>query len=342
MTDPFAGLVGQDSAVAQLRASAQRPVHAYLFVGPTGVGKRQAALGFASLLLNDERALRETHPDLVIVEREGASISVAQAREIARLASLTPADGSKKVLLLTDFHLVDEAAPALLKTIEEASESTVFLILAESVPHELVTVASRCVRIDFRSIPTELIEQALVDDGVELERAKEAAIAAFGNLDRARLLAVDDSVSQRHNLWANCFTYLDGSGAKVAQLVDEIISAIDHAAGPLLARHEKECDVLAQRVKEAGGGVTMLKNLETRQKREQRRLRTDELRSGFATLSQELSKQLSVVSDTSSLERVQSALGAVSWANESLNYNPNETLLLQGLFVRLPKWQLIA
>src|SRR5207244_6238029 len=57
--------------------------------------------------------------DLVVVERTGPFISVDQAREIVRQASLSPVEGGRKVLLLVDFHLVQNAAPMLLKIIEE-------------------------------------------------------------------------------------------------------------------------------------------------------------------------------------------------------------------------------
>src|SRR6516162_1857891 len=92
----FAGVVGQERAVAQLAAAARSPVHAYLLVGPPGTGKRAAAQAFAAALLcpnggdgtceSCRQALAGVHPDLVVVERAGAAISVPQAAEITRLA----------------------------------------------------------------------------------------------------------------------------------------------------------------------------------------------------------------------------------------------------------------
>ena len=152
VNDPFAAIIGQPKAVEQLRAAIPSPVHAYLFVGPAGSGKQEAARAFAAALLHDDRALRDVHPDVVIVEREGAAISVAQAREITRLAARSPSEGNRKVLILTEFHLVDEAAPALLKTIEETTESSVFVILAERLTRELATVARLGFKFEFSSL----------------------------------------------------------------------------------------------------------------------------------------------------------------------------------------------
>src|ERR1700676_266214 len=97
MTELYADVVGQDAAVAALRAAAVRPVHAYLLVGPPGTGKRAAATGFAAQLLCPaggdgtcdvcRRVLGKAHPDVVVVEREGAAISVDMAREIGRAAA---------------------------------------------------------------------------------------------------------------------------------------------------------------------------------------------------------------------------------------------------------------
>ena len=169
-------------------------MHAYLFVGPSGSGKRAAAHAFAAALLappgadRDDRdarlALAGTHPDLLIVEREGASISVKQADDIVRAASLSPIEGDHKVLVLDEFHLMTAAvAPKLLKTIEEPPAPTIFVVLADDVPPELVTIASRCVRIDFGPVPTALVEATLVAEGVE---AAAARLAGRGSRRRPR------------------------------------------------------------------------------------------------------------------------------------------------------------
>ncbi len=124
--------------------------------------------------------------------RTGPSISVEQAAEIVRVAALAPAESARKVLILDEFHLIrPEAAARLLKTIEEPPPITVFIVLAEQVTPELVTIASRCVRVDFRPLSQATIVAELRRGGVEEEVAIEAARGASGNLDRARLLATD-------------------------------------------------------------------------------------------------------------------------------------------------------
>src|SRR5205085_11154850 len=164
----------------------------------------------------------EAHPDAAVIERVGPWIDVEQARRITELASLTPVEGQRKILVPIDFHLVKEAAPKLLKTIEEPPVSTVFVILAEDVPRELVTIASRCVRIDFRPLPTDEIVAALVGADVDPALASEVAAAAGGNLDRARLLASDPDFHARRQAWLDVPARIDGTGAVAAIVAGEL------------------------------------------------------------------------------------------------------------------------
>ena len=231
---PFAELVGQQPAIAQLSAALQRPVPAYLFVGQTGWGTRRAADIFAGELLarhdpetadrHRRLAAAESHPAIAVVERTGAAISVEEARDIARRAELAPPEGSHQVLVLVDFHLVRNAAPALLKTIEEPPASTTFVVLAEEVTPELVTIASRCLRVDFRPIPTEVLVAAAAEEGFDPDAVAVAARAAGGDLERVRALLSDEAASQRWRRWSDLLGRVDGTAATASGLVAELIA----------------------------------------------------------------------------------------------------------------------
>ena len=114
-------VVGQPNAVAHLRRAAADPVHAYLFVGPSGSTKHEAARAFAAAVLSgdddpggrDARlALAGAHPDVREVERSGPFVTKPQAEDIVHWAALAPVEGARKVLLLHEFHLVQPEAAA--------------------------------------------------------------------------------------------------------------------------------------------------------------------------------------------------------------------------------------
>lgn len=337
-------VVGQPVAVNRLARAAGAPVHAYLFVGPAGSTKKEAARAFAALLLgcDDPRqraadlTLRGEHPDVHEVARVGASITFAQAREIVRLASLAPIEGERKVMILDEFHLLSpEGAAILLKTIEEPPPSTTFLILADFVPHDLITISSRCARIEFRTIQASDIEQRLRDEGVAEQAAREAAQSAGGSVERARVLASDPDLAERRRAFAGVPRRLDGTGAIVMEIVDDLLTRIEAAATPLAERQAAEVAELDERTARYGERGSGRKTLEDRHKRELRRHRTDELLAGLTVMA---GSYRDAIVDGSAGDPTQVAAGVtrIHAAMEAFERNPNESLMLQDLLWSLP------
>lgn len=343
MNDLWGAVIGQQRAVGLLSAAAARPVHAYLLVGPPGSGKRQAARAFAAELLGGadrDVALvgRGEHPDVREIHRVGAAISVEQADEVIHLASMSPVEGARKVLILDEFHLLrPEAAAKLLKTIEEPPPSTVFCVLADDIGPDLVTIASRCVRVEFGPLAESVVIEALVAEGVEFEHAHLAAAAAHGDLDRARLLAADPGAAARRALFTALPHRIDGTGATAARLADEIVTTVDSAAAALTARHDAEIAAAAERATRLGdkrGSKGAAKSMEERHKREIRRHRTDELRSGLLAMAHVYRDELAAGTARDGAGAL-AAVAAITQLATDLDRNPNEALQLQALLVRL-------
>src|SRR5699024_6137970 len=285
-----------------------------------------------------ERARRlarsEQHPDLIVVEREGAAISADQADEIIRRASRSATEGNRKVLVLDEFHRINpNVAPKLLKTIEEPPAGTFFVVLADEVTRELTTIASRCIRVDFAALSAEAVRDQLHREGIDAQRAEQAAQVAGGDLDRARLLAADDQLAERLRAWQELPNRLNGTGHAASTVVTELRAAIDEAEAPLKARHEAEIAELEERIERYGQRGSGAAELDRRHKREARRLRTDELRLGLAALAgvyrDALGSGVDPTSALAGLDAVQEAAGRLMW-------NPNEELLLLSLVLNLP------
>src|SRR5215212_4665752 len=106
-TDHWARIAGQDRAVAQLQRAAERPVHAYLLVGPRGSGIEEAARCFAATVVapdGDDRSwdlvLRGVHPDVVEIDPPATQIRVEDAQTIVDEVSRSPIEGERKVVML--------------------------------------------------------------------------------------------------------------------------------------------------------------------------------------------------------------------------------------------------
>ncbi len=256
-----------------------------------------------------------------------------QTREAVRLAARSPVEGDRKIIVLDEMHLIETRAPSLLKAVEEPPPSTIFVLVADDVPPDLVTIASRCVRIAFDPVPDEVMRARLVAEGASPDTAAVAVAAAGGDLDRARLLVSDPRLELRREAWRTTPTRLDGTGAMVAALVDELRAHIDDAQAPLDERHAREVAELDDRVTRYGERGSGRRELVDRQKREVRRHRADELRFGLATLAGRFRDELAT---STSPRPLIDAITAIHHAAEMIVRNPNEALLLQSLFLRFP------
>jgi DNA polymerase-3 subunit delta' len=338
-------VVGQRRAVQRLQDAAAHPVHAYLFVGPAGSTKDAAARAFAALLLTGtddpsdraaRLALRGEHPDVREIRRVGASISAEQIDDIVRTAAMAPIEGRRKVMILDEFHLLDaRGAARLLKTLEEPPESTVFIVLADQVDSELVTIASRCVRIEFVPIEPDAIRDALIAEGHPPDVAAAAATSSAGNLDRARVLVSDPGLAARRDAFATIPRRLDGTGFTAVTLTAEITGLADQAAATLAPAHATQLAELEARVAAAGERGSGRRGLEERHKREVRRYRTDELRNGLAVMAATYRDAL-VAGTASRPDAAVRAVARIHQSLEALERNPNESLLLQSLLLDLP------
>ena len=174
---------------------------------------------------------------------------------MVRTALRTPRAARYQVLVLVDFDIVDEAAPVLLKTIEEPPDTTVIIITGETVPRPFVTIASRCVHVQFKPLEVDSIVEVLTEEGTDIATAASVAEAAGGRLDRARLLARDPGFVERLHRWRTVPGQLDGTGAKIAQLADELVASANEPLEVVRARQAEELAMLQEEAAGAAPGA---------------------------------------------------------------------------------------
>lgn len=210
-------LVGQRPVIETLQqvADGRGMSHAFLFVGPPGSGRSNAAVALAAALQCEQQGcgtchscstvLAGSHADVSVVRTQKLSIGVDEVRELVRAAALSPVGNGWQVLIVEDAdRLTDQACNALLKSIEEPSPRTVWILCAPTVEDVLQTIRSRCRLISLSTPSTSDVSGFLQRvDGVPAELATYAARASQGHIGRARALAREESTrARRHQVVA--------------------------------------------------------------------------------------------------------------------------------------------
>lgn len=223
MNGIWSDLVGQDDAVERLthavtdaRAlergeAGPAMTHSWLITGPPGSGRSSAAAMFATALVCPEDgcgqckvcrlAPRGGHPDVHLHVPEGSVIPVDTARELVRLSSQSPLEAPWRVIVVEDADRLNESASnALLKSLEEPTPHTVWVLCAPSVQDVLPTIASRVRHVGLRTPSTADVAALLRENyGIDASLASMSARASQGHIGRARALAANDDVRIRRN-----------------------------------------------------------------------------------------------------------------------------------------------
>ncbi|MGH8924954.1 MAG: ATP-binding protein [Acidimicrobiia bacterium] len=242
-------LIGHPDVLAFLGNELMKPSHAYLFVGPTGTGKATVAREFARLLLCPENGAHEVacsscrrigtgnHPDLILVEPEGrTSLGADTARWVVGQAVLSPVESDRRIFLVEEAGLMtDQAANALLKTLEEPSAPVVFLLVAESEEDFPPTVASRCRIVRMGRVPEDDLTTALIDRGIEEQKAHVLALVSGGRPGLALQLAAQPRVAELRQAWLSVPSRFSARPGHAITMAEEMLAQIEPLATEVAA-----------------------------------------------------------------------------------------------------------
>ena len=207
-------LIGHEWAVDMLKKHVVNGTtrHAYLFCGPPGLGRRTLALRFAQALncttpseagipcgtCRDCKGIQAMqHADLSVIqaESEGGTMKVDQIRDMRKTMILKPYMSRFRVAIFLRFHEAnDNAANALLKTLEEAPSYAVLILTADTPEQLLPTIVSRCEVLRLRSSSINDVKKDLESRSVDGERARLVAHISGGRPGYARRLTEEDSL----------------------------------------------------------------------------------------------------------------------------------------------------
>jgi DNA polymerase-3 subunit delta' len=365
MSSVFDNLIDQEGVIKTLKEaivaskdstnSSQNMTHSWLFTGPPGSGRSNAAVAFAAALLcnkggcatciNCTTTIDGSHADIELIRTEGLSIKVDEARELITRTSWSPSVGNYRVVVIEDAdRLTESAANALLKVIEEPGARTVWLLCAPTLTDVIPTIRSRCRHLTLRTPSVSAVAKLLIErDGIDPKMAEFAASAAQGHIGRAKYLATNEEARETRERILN-----------ISSTVTDLVSAFS-AANTLLElakekaiseseiRDEEEITKLKESYGSTGnrlatGGGKALKELEKEQKNRNTRLVKDML-DGYLTdliISFQDKNKTSDHHETDLLKTINLVSYSLK-AKEDLQRNTSQLVQLESLFCNILK-----
>jgi DNA polymerase-3 subunit delta' len=301
--------------------------HAYLFSGPPNLGRRTLALRFAQALncptsieagvpcgqCRDCKQIESMkHADLTVIEAdtEGGTLKVDQIREARRTLILKPYMSKYRLALFLRFHEAnDNAANALLKTLEEAPSYAVLILTADNPEQLLPTIVSRCEVLRLRPLRVEEVQKELETRGLEAGRAKLIAHISGGRMGYAiRLLENDSLLEKREERLNDLLTLVSASRVEKFKYADQLSKDKDAMRQTITFWLSYWRDVMLRSAQAESSLVNVDRNVEI----------------------EDLAGQM----DLSATRRV---VGRLENSLDQLNRNVNPRLLAEVLLMDLPK-----
>jgi DNA polymerase-3 subunit delta' len=308
MSSVFDNLIDQEAVIKTLKEAiaaskyasnnSQNMTHSWLFTGPAGSGRSNAAIAFAAGLLCEKggcgtcisctTTIDGSHSDIELVGTEGLSIKVDEVRELITRTSWSPSVGNYRVVVIEDAdRLTESAANALLKVIEEPGARTVWLLCAPTLTDVIPTIRSRCRHLTLRTPSIKAVTRLLIErDGIDPKMAEFAANATQGHIGRAKYLATNEEARKtREKILSIPFTVKDlASAFEAANTLTEL--AKSQALAESEVRDEAELAKLKESYGSTGsklatGGSKAVKDLEKEQKTRNARSVRDSLDSAL-------------------------------------------------------------
>lgn len=253
MTALWDDLVGHDSVIAQMRASAAHPdtvAQSWLITGPAGSGRSLVARAFAADLLgagNDTAAIDRhvrglTHPDLTVLATDRVLIPIDEVRELVETSYRSPVASSWRIIIIEDAdRMAERTSNVLLKALEEPADRTVWILCAPSEADVIPTIRSRVHSVRLGVPPVADIAAMLVArDGVEPGIAEQSARHAQSHIGMARRLATSAEARERRHRSLALVLNVTAVSAAVTAANDVVQLATEDAKAYTEVRDEAE------------------------------------------------------------------------------------------------------
>lgn len=370
----FNSLVDQDRVTKALEdalvsaksgSSGQEMTHAWLFTGPPGSGRSNAAKSFAAALVckadgcgectDCSTAINGTHPDVEILDVSGISIKIDEIRELVARSAWGASISNWRIVVIEDCDRMTEAAAnALLKALEEPASQTVWLLCAPTLQDVLPTIRSRCRHLNLKTPNVSEITKFLINNlGANTKDAELAARISHGHIGRAKGFLKDSDFKETRKRYLDILFSAKDEASAIRAASKLLDLATDRATLFVSDRTESESETLKSALQGTGrglvsGGAKAIKDLERDQKLRLNRTIKDEIDSAlldYSTLLRDslvsnsnrinldLNEEIDRLKSTTKSELRSHVLTVMSHTRELLTSNASQLMLLERMFL---------
>ena len=350
---------------AKSGSSGQEMTHAWLFTGPPGSGRSNAAKSFAAALVckadgcgectDCSTAINGTHPDVEILDVSGISIKIDEIRELVARSAWGASISNWRIVVIEDCDRMTEAAAnALLKALEEPASQTVWLLCAPTLQDVLPTIRSRCRHLNLKTPNVSEITKFLINNlGANTKDAELAARISHGHIGRAKGFLKDSDFKETRKRYLDILFSAKDEASAIRAASKLLDLATDRATLFVSDRTEAESETLKSALQGTGrglvsGGAKAIKDLERDQKLRLNRTIKDEIDSAlldYSTLLRDslvsnsnrinldLNEEIDRLKSTTKSELRSHVLTVMSHTRELLTSNASQLMLLERMFL---------
>lgn len=350
---------------AKSGSSGQEMTHAWLFTGPPGSGRSNAAKSFAAALVckadgcgectDCSTAINGTHPDVEILDVSGISIKIDEIRELVARSAWGASISNWRIVVIEDCDRMTEAAAnALLKALEEPASQTVWLLCAPTLQDVLPTIRSRCRHLNLKTPNVSEITKFLINNlGANTKDAELAARISHGHIGRAKGFLKDSDFKETRKRYLDILFSAKDEASAIRAASKLLDLATDRATLFVSDRTESESETLKSALQGTGrglvsGGAKAIKDLERDQKLRLNRTIKDEIDSAlldYSTLLRDslvsnsnrinldLNEEIDRLKGTTKSELRSHVLTVMSHTRELLTSNASQLMLLERMFL---------
>lgn len=218
----FNKIIGHEKQILYLKRTLDKKkmVHAYIFNGPSGIGKKLVASTLMTSILCESTDIEpcescqtckkietDNHPDIMFITPDSGSVKNQQVEGFQQFVSIKPYESNHKIIIIEDADTMTISAQnRILKILEEPPSYVVIIMMTTNINRLIPTIRSRCLAINFQPVPYHLIESYIVEKyQMDVSEAKVVANFSKGSFEVAINMLESEIFSENRQIVQDLF-----------------------------------------------------------------------------------------------------------------------------------------